>query len=291
MTPRVALTIAGSDSGGGAGIQADLKVFGALGVYGTSVLTAITAQDTRGVHDVYPLPGTVVGAQLDAVLGDMAVRATKTGMLGTAEVAAAVAARARAGLLPNLVVDPVITSTSGHRLGAARVAEQLLPYAVVATPNVAEASALVGWRVTTPADMARAAAQLASNGPKSVVVTGGDLVTGEPAVTAASAVAAAAGESGTAGTALTGESIDAVWTDGGEWFLRGPRIVTRNTHGSGCTFSAAITARLALGDAVPAALVFAKEYVARSLAGAHDWQLGGGRGPLDHFGWSSGRST
>lgn len=261
MSPPVALTIAGSDSGAGAGVQADLKVFAALGVYGTSVVTAVTAQNTRGVQEVFPLPGGVVAAQLTSVLDDLPPRAAKVGMLGTAEAAEAVGAKARAGLLPNLVIDPVLRSSSGRRLGGVDAIERLLPYATVATPNCAEASALVGWEVVTPADMASAAAQLASNGPPCVVVTGGD-----------------------AGGA---DAVDVVWTEAGARFLRHPRVATRNNHGTGCTFSAAIAARLALGDAVPDALVFAKEYVARALLGARDWSLGGGQGPLDHFGWSA----
>jgi hydroxymethylpyrimidine kinase/phosphomethylpyrimidine kinase len=262
MTPPIALTIAGSDSGGGAGIQADLKVFAALRVYGTSVVTAATAQNTRGVQDVYPMPGNVVSAQLNSLLDDLPPAATKTGMLATAEVASAVLAKARAGLLPNLVVDPVLSSSSGRRLGVVGAIERLLPYALVATPNREEASALVGWPVSTPADMAGAAGQLAAGGPKFVVVTGGDMVAGD-------------------------EAVDAVWTDAGTRFLRYPRIVTRNTHGTGCTFSAAIAARLALGDSVLDALSFAKQYVARALAGARDWKLGGGTGPLDHLDWKA----
>jgi hydroxymethylpyrimidine/phosphomethylpyrimidine kinase len=186
----------------------------------------------------------------------------KTGMLGTAEVAAVVAGRARAGALPNLVVDPVLKSTSGSRLGVVSAVERLLPYATVVTPNIEEASALVGWRVETPADMAGAASQLAAGGAKYVVVTGGDLAGSE-------------------------EAIDAVWTAQGTRFLTAPRIRTRNTHGSGCSFSAAIAARLACGDPVPEALAFAKAYVTRAIAGGSGWRLGSGHGPLDHFGWST----
>jgi hydroxymethylpyrimidine kinase/phosphomethylpyrimidine kinase len=260
MTPPVVMTIAGSDSGAGAGIQADLKVFAALRTYGVSVVTAVTAQNTRGVNDVYPLPGTVVAAQLGAVVDDIHVAAAKVGMLATAEIAAAVAARARAGALPNLVLDPVLESSSGRRLGVVAAIERLLPYATVVTPNREEASALVGWSVATPTDMAGAASQLAAAGPKYVVVTGGDLVT-------------------------EGVSVDAVWTEGGARLVEHPRVATRNTHGTGCTFSAAIAARLALGDDPPAAIAFAKQYVAQALTGAREWRVGAGRGPLDHFGW------
>ncbi|HEX8628199.1 MAG TPA: bifunctional hydroxymethylpyrimidine kinase/phosphomethylpyrimidine kinase [Catenuloplanes sp.] len=262
MTPPVALTIAGSDAGGGAGIQADLKVFAALRAYGASAVTAVTSQNYRGMRDVYGLPTTVVDAQLDAVLDGLPVGAVKAGMLATADVAGVVAARARAGLLPNLVVDPVLTASSGRRQGLVKAIERILPFALVATPNREEASALVGWQVATPADMAGAAAQIASNGPKYVVVTGGDMVsTGD-------------------------EALDALWTDTGATFLRFPRVVTRNTYGAGSTFSAAIAARLALGDDVPTALAFAKQYVAQCLTGAQQWKLSARPGPLDHFGWS-----
>jgi hydroxymethylpyrimidine kinase/phosphomethylpyrimidine kinase len=189
------------------------------------------------------------------------VAAVKTGMLGSDEVAAAVAAVARHGLLPNLVVDPVLSSTSGSRLGVVSSVEQLLPYATVVTPNLDEASALVGWRVKTPGDMAEAAAQLGKRGAKHVVVTGGHL----------------------GGDA---EAIDAIWTADGSRFLSGPRVRTRNTHGSGCSFSAAIAARLARGDTVPDALESAKAYVTQAIAGSSGWRLGSGNGPLNHFGWT-----
>jgi hydroxymethylpyrimidine/phosphomethylpyrimidine kinase len=190
MTPPVVLTVAGSDSGGGAGVQADLKTFAALRTYGTSVITAVTAQNTRAVMDVYPMPGNVVAVQLNAVIEDFSLRATKVGMLASADIAGAVAAKARAGALPNLVVDPVLESSTGRRLGVVNAIERLLRYATVITPNREEASALVGWQVATPADMAGAAGQLAAGGPKYVVVTGGDLAIGD-------------------------EAVDAVWTEAG----------------------------------------------------------------------------
>jgi hydroxymethylpyrimidine/phosphomethylpyrimidine kinase len=265
VTPAVALTIAGSDSGGGAGIQADLKVFAALGVYGTSVITAVTAQNTRAVTGVHAVPATMVAGQLDTVLDDLPVRAAKTGMLGSRRIATAVAARVRAGRLPALVVDPVLVSTSGHQLGAAEAVQRLLPYALIATPNRAEAAALLGRPVDSPDEMAAAARDLAAGGPRYVLVTGGD-----------------AGADGT----TPGEAVDAFWTGTGTTLLRGPWIATRNTHGTGCSLSAAIAARLALGDDVPAAVRSAKEYVGRALAGGSGWRLGTGHGPLDHFGWS-----
>ncbi|MGC4803763.1 bifunctional hydroxymethylpyrimidine kinase/phosphomethylpyrimidine kinase [Micromonospora sp. DT233] len=261
MTPTTVLTIAGSDSGGGAGIQADLKVFAALRAYGTSVLTAVTAQNTRGVDAVLSLPPRTVAEQLDSVLADFRVRAVKTGMLGTPGVAEVVAEAARAGRLPHLVVDPVLVATSGHRLGVVEAVERLLPYARVATPNCAEAAALTGRPVTTVEQMATAAETLGGAGPAYVVVTGGDLDAG-------------------------GESIDVLHGDGDTVLLRAPRVPTRHSHGTGCSFSAAIAVRLALGDPVPVAVQAAKEYVTHALTGAQSWELGAGRGPLDHFGWS-----
>jgi hydroxymethylpyrimidine/phosphomethylpyrimidine kinase len=258
VTPLVALTIAGSDPTAGAGIQADLKTFAAYRLYGASVVTAVTSQNTRGVDDVFTVPATVVGTQLAAVLSDLRPAAVKIGMLGTAEIAAVVAAKARAGDLPNLVLDPVLASSSGFRLGVTAAVKRLLPYATVVTPNREEASALVGWEVASVADMAGAAGQLAAEGAKYVAVTGGD----------------AGGD----------ESVDALWTPAGARFLHAPRVVTTNTHGTGCTFSAAVAARLALGDAVPDAVVAAKEYVTRALRAAAEWRLGGGTGPLNHFG-------
>jgi hydroxymethylpyrimidine/phosphomethylpyrimidine kinase len=263
VTPPAVLTVAGSDSGGGAGIQADLKTFAAQGVYGTCVVTAVTAQNTRGVAGVFAVPLAAVRAQLSAVLDDIPPAAVKVGMLATEEIAEAVAACAGAGALPNLVLDPVLTSTSGAALGAVAAVRRLLPYAAVVTPNLEEAAALAGGPVRTLADMAAAAERIAGRGPRYVVVTGGGLP----------------GD----------EAVDAVWTETGVRYLRAPRIDTRNTHGTGCTFSAAIAARLAHGDPVPDAIGTAKSYVARALAGAARWRLGGGDyGPLDHLDFGDG---
>jgi hydroxymethylpyrimidine kinase/phosphomethylpyrimidine kinase len=262
MTPAVVLTIAGSDSGGGAGIQADLKTFAALRTYGASVVTAVTAQNTRQVCDVFALPPNVVGAQLDAVLDDLPVAAVKVGMLAAADIAGVVAVRARAGRLPNLVLDPVLTASTGRRLGVVAAIERLLPYATVVTPNAVEASELVGWPVRSPDEMAKAAAPLGAAGPHAVVVTGGDMAGADDLV------------------------VDVVWTSVGTRLLSHPRLPTRNTHGTGCTFSAAVAARLAAGDEVLDALQHAEAYVVRALTGAWNWRIGNGAGPLDHFGWS-----
>jgi hydroxymethylpyrimidine kinase/phosphomethylpyrimidine kinase len=262
MNPPVAVTIAGSDSGGGAGIQADLKTFAALRTYGASVVTAVTAQNTRDVRDIFALPANVVGAQVDAVLDDLPVAAVKVGMLATADIAGAVAVRARAGRLPNLVLDPVLTATTGRRLGVVAAIERLLPYATVVTPNAAEAAEILGFPIRSTDDMAKAAAQLGAAGPKAVVVTGADMSGADDVV------------------------VDVVWTPCETRLLSHPRLPTRNTHGTGCTYSAAVASRLAAGDDVLDAIRHAEAYVGRALAGARDWRIGNGAGPLDHFGWS-----
>jgi hydroxymethylpyrimidine/phosphomethylpyrimidine kinase len=251
MTPVVVLTIAGSDSGGGAGIQADLKTFAALGTYGVSVITAVTAQNTRGVTAIHSIPAEIVAAQLDAVLADFAVAAVKVGMVGDPAVAEVIAARAAE--LPNLVVDPVLVATSGSQLSGVASVAPLIPYPRVLTPNRHEAGALTGSRVETAEEMARAAADLAARGPEAVVVTGSEL------------------------------AVDLLHTAGRSETLRGEPVPTGNNHGSGCTFSSAIAARLALGDDVAGAVRSAKSYVARALAGGRDWKLGAGPGPLHHF--------
>lgn len=251
MTPPVVLTIAGSDSGGGAGIQADLKTFAALGVYGVSVITAVTAQNTMGVTAVHSVPADVVAAQLDAVLADFAVVAVKVGMVGDPAVAEVIAARAPE--LRHLVVDPVLVATSGSRLSGVAAVAPLIPYRSVLTPNRHEAGALLGRRVGTTEEMAAAAAELVARGPRAVVVTGSEL------------------------------AVDVLHDGDGPHVLRGEPVATTNNHGSGCTFSSAIAVRLALGDAVPEAVRFAKRYVAGALAGGKDWRLGRGPGPLHHF--------
>ena len=251
MTPVVVLTIAGSDSGGGAGIQADLKTFAALGAYGVSVITAITAQNSLGVTAIHPVPVEIVAAQLDAVLTDFPVAAVKVGMIGDPAVAALIARRA--GELPNLVVDPVLVATSGARLAAAASVAPLLAYPSVVTPNRQEAAALTGSPCATAEEMGAAAERLAAGGPRAVVVTGSEL------------------------------AIDVLHHAGVTEILRGEPVDTPNNHGSGCTFSSALAVRLALGDEVPAAVAAAKKYVTVALRGGREWDLGAGPGPLDHF--------
>jgi hydroxymethylpyrimidine/phosphomethylpyrimidine kinase len=251
VTPPVVLTIAGSDSGGGAGIQADLKTFAALGAYGASVITAVTAQNTLGVTAIHPIPVEIVAAQLDAVLADLQVAAVKVGMIGDPAVAALI--RERAGRLPHLVVDPVLVATSGARLANVASVEPLIPYAAVLTPNRQEAGALVGSPVESVEEMAKAAEALVAAGARAVVVTGSEL------------------------------AVDVLHHDGRTEIVRGEPVATVNNHGSGCTFASAIAVRLAAGDPVPAAVRAAKRYVTAALAAGRDWRLGAGPGPLNHF--------
>lgn len=263
-TPPVCLTIAGSDSGGGAGLQADLRAFGAMGAFGASVVTAVTAQNTVGVTDVHVVPTSTIQAQLDAVLDDLAVAATKTGMLATAEIASLVAEAAASGRLPQLVVDPVLVSATGHRLldeDALDVYRRdLLPQALVATPNLIEAGVLLGRDLHTLEDARRAARQLSEHGTRVVVVKGGH---------------------------LSGRATDVVVTDGRLVELGADRIETVNTHGTGCTFAAATAAGLATGLDPESALARAKDYVSACISGAAGWQIGAGCGPLDHLGFST----
>jgi hydroxymethylpyrimidine/phosphomethylpyrimidine kinase len=264
VTPPVALTIAGSDSGGGAGIQADLKTFAALGVFGTSAITALTAQNTRGVHGIHPVPAPFVVDQVTAVLDDLPVAAVKTGMLATAAIVSAVAELAAAGRLPRLVVDPVMVASSGDRLlepAAERgYAEQLLPHALLVTPNIREAEVLLGGTIATAAEQREAARALGALGATAAIVTGGDGLPGSG-----------------------GEAVDVLWDGSTVHELRSRRIDTPNTHGTGCTFAAATAAALAGGSDLRAAVETAKAFVSRAVAGGAAWRLGSGHGPLDHF--------
>ncbi len=258
-TPPVALSIAGTDSGGGAGLAADLRTFAAHGVFGTCAVTAVTAQDTGKVHGVCAMAPEFVDAQVDAVLGDFTVRAAKTGMLATLAIVERVIARAEQGRLPPLVVDPVMVATSGSALleGDAPAAyRRLLPYALVVTPNLAEAEVLLGREISTRAQMADAARALRDLGARHALVKGGHL----------------AGD----------EAVDLLATGDEVVELAGARIETRNVHGTGCTLSAAITARLARGEPPLDAIAGAKRYVTRAIAAAARWELAGGPGPLDH---------
>jgi hydroxymethylpyrimidine/phosphomethylpyrimidine kinase len=256
---KIALTIAGSDSGGGAGIQADLKTFHQFGVFGTSVVTAVTAQNTLGVRAWAALPATLVTEQLDAVADDLPPRAVKSGMLGSAEVVEAVAAGLARHALPNYVLDPVMVATSGDRLldrdAAALVARRLVPLAALVTPNLDEAAVLVGEPVDSVPAMERAARALLRLGARAVLVKGGHL-DGE-------------------------EVVDLLAAGDTTRRFPHPRLETTSLHGTGCTLSAAIAAGLAHGRPLERAVADAIDFVHRALAAAPG--LGRGHGPLNHF--------
>ena len=256
---RTALTIAGSDSGAGAGIQADLKTFAAHGVYGTSVITAVTAQNTLGVTAFAALSSDIVTAQIEAVAADIPPHAVKTGMLANAAIVEAVAAAIQELDLPLLVVDPVMIAKSGARLldeeALAAMKIELLRHAFVVTPNIPEAEALSGIRILSPADAREAARRIQGMGPSAVVIKGGH---------------------------GTGELLVDLLLDGDTFTeLTTARIHTRNTHGTGCTFASAIAAGLALGQALDQATAAAQAYVAGAIR--HGLPIGQGHGPLNHF--------
>ena len=257
--PR-ALTIAGSDSGGGAGIQADLKTFSAFGVYGASAVTAVTAQNTLEVTDWLAMPAALVGKQIDAVLVDIGADAVKTGMLANAGIVREVAAKLREYAVDNLVVDPVMRATTGGSLAEGSAVDamraELLPLALVVTPNVAEAEALTNRTIGTWDDVRGAAAQLVEMGARVAVITGGDF--GDAA------------------------SATDIYFDGHAYReFTSVRIDTPSTHGTGCTFASAIAAGLAKGMKTVDAIALAKSYV--TLAIQHAYPVGHGRGPVHHF--------
>jgi hydroxymethylpyrimidine/phosphomethylpyrimidine kinase len=258
----IALTIAGSDSGGGAGIQADLKTFSALGVYGASVLTALTAQNTRGVQGIHDVPPDFVAAQIDSVFSDLAVAAVKIGMLSRPETIEAVAAGLVRHGARNVVLDPVMVATSGDRLisnaAVATLRDTLVPLATLITPNLPEAGALL--EEPTAASEERVLEQgrrLLRLGCPAVLVKGGH------------------------GTGP--QATDILFTAGGETRLTAPRHETRNTHGTGCTLSSAIAAGLARGLDLPAATGEAKLYLTEALLAADRLSIGAGAGPVHHF--------
>ena len=264
---RTALTIAGSDPSGGAGIQADLKTFAAFGVYGASAITAITVQSTKGVDGVAPLSADLVTAQIEALAGDLDIAATKIGMLATSAIVEAVAAAIEELDLPLVVLDPVLVSSSGSRLldddGVAALREALIPLARVVTPNIPEAEALSGVRITTPADARAAARRIQEMGAAAVIITGGH-------------GAAAMADGGT---------VDDLVLDGDTFVeYRVARVDSPHTHGTGCTFASAVAAGLALGHSLADAAARAQRYVAGAIA--HAPGIGHERGPLDHF-WES----
>jgi hydroxymethylpyrimidine/phosphomethylpyrimidine kinase len=257
---KIALTIAGSDSGGGAGIQADLKTFQQFGVFGTSVIVALTAQNTRGVRAVEPVSEAMVAAQLTALAEDLPPAALKTGMLAEASLVRLVAKAIRENGWPSLVVDPVMVATSGHRLLTTEaedvIRESLLPLAALVTPNLDEAAVLTGRVVHDVPTMERAGETLLRFGAAAALVKGGHLPGGTETVT------------------------DVLVTSDGIRHLTRPRLATVSTHGTGCTLSAAVAAGLALGRPLEKAVDDALDFVHRAIARAPG--LGGGHGPLDH---------
>ncbi len=256
---RSVLTIAGSDSSAGAGIQADLKTFAALGVYGTSAITAVTAQNTRGVTAIQEVPPGNVAAQIDAVVADIRPEAVKTGMLAGAPIVEVVAAKVKEHSLPNLVVDPVMVAKSGDRLlredAVTALRDLLLPLAAVVTPNLPEAEALAGHSIGSDEDARRAAEGIVGLGARAVVVTGGHR---EGA-----------------------EAVDLLYDGAAFREYSAPRIDTTSTHGTGCTFASAIAAYLARGEPLAEAVGLAKEYQTEALRRAYP--IGGGHGPVHHF--------
>ncbi len=272
-TPKVVLTIAGSDSSGGAGIEADLRTFAALGAHGAVAITAVTAQNTTGVAAVHAIPPELVRSQVAAVTEDLVVAAVKTGMLATTATVLEVAALAGEGLLPHLVVDPVLVSSTGHLLmepgGVDAYRSDLVPRSEVLTPNLRETAVLLGCELgelRTIAAMTDAAVALRGLGAGCCVVKGGHLL-----------------EAG----ATESRAPDVVATPVGVTTLDAPRVKTRNDHGTGCSFAAAVAVGLAQGCDVLGAVTDAKDFVARALEGAAGWRLGAGHGPIDHLGWGS----
>jgi hydroxymethylpyrimidine/phosphomethylpyrimidine kinase len=258
MTLPVALSIAGSDSGAGAGIQADLKTFAAFGIYGVTVITAITAQNTLGVRAVQDVDTGIIAAQLDAVAEDFAIAALKTGMLSSAAIIETVAAGLQRHRLGSLVVDPVMVAKSGDRLlredAVDAMRRTLLPLASVVTPNIPEAEVLAGRSIRSREDRVAAARAIMDLGANAVVIKGGH--------------------------SEDDPIVDLLVDAHGIHEYRAARIVTSSTHGTGCTFSAAITAGLAAGRDLPDAVAGAREYLSRALATAPG--LGHGHGPLNH---------
>ena len=253
-----AMTIAGSDSGGGAGIQADLKTFAAMGVYGTSVLTAITAQNTQTVTEVVDMPDTMIRSQIDAVISDIGADAVKTGMLSSADIIETVAEKVTEhGMVP-LVVDPVMVAKGGARLlredAVDALKSALIPLATVVTPNIPEAEVLVGHKIEDMDGMRDAAKEIVALGARSVVVKGGH---------------------------MEGPATDIMFDGSDIKAFTSQRISTDNTHGTGCTFASAIAAGLAKGNSVRDSVSDAKKYVTEAIRFAPN--IGNGNGPLNHF--------
>ena len=256
---RTALTIAGSDSGAGAGVQADLKTFAAHGIYGTSAITAVTAQNTLGVTQYQAMPADLVTAQIEAVVSDFGADACKTGMLATAAIVEAVAAAVRDLDIPLLVLDPVMIAKSGDALvddeAVAMLRSELLSLAFVVTPNIPEAEVLAGLVIRTDEDRREAARRIVAPGASAVIIKGGHLP--------------------------TADIVDLVYDRHMFTEFRHERVFGRHTHGTGCTFASAIAAHLALGRSLLEAVPLAQRYVAGAIR--HGPDLGRGHGPMNHF--------
>jgi hydroxymethylpyrimidine/phosphomethylpyrimidine kinase len=262
MTTPIALTIAGSDSSGGAGIQADLKSFAALGVYGASVITALTAQNTQGVSGIHQVPAEFVTAQIDAVFSDLAIGAVKIGMVAHPPVIDAIAAGLRRWSLKHVVLDPVMVATSGDRLLAAEAVDtlrtRLIPLASVITPNLPEAAALLDEPIAQDGAAIESQGQrLRALGCAAVLIKGGH--------------------------GKTPESTDYLCTSSGTITLAAKRIATKNTHGTGCSLSSAIAAGLAKGEDMETAVRNAKAWLTAAIAAADRFSVGHGHGPVHHF--------
>jgi hydroxymethylpyrimidine/phosphomethylpyrimidine kinase len=261
----IALTIAGSDSGGGAGIQADLKTFSALGVFGTSVITALTAQNTREVRTIHDVPPAFIADQLNTVLDDIHIDAIKIGMLSRPETITTIATILRDRGLRNIVLDPVMVAKSGDKLLADESVEalrsELLPLATLITPNLPESAVLLGAPEATDTDaMLTQARELLAMGPQAVLVKGGHLT-----------------------DSASDDSADLLLMDGQTHWLPAKRIPTANTHGTGCTLSSAIAAGLARGRDMHTAVAEAKTYITAAITAADRLQVGSGHGPTHHF--------
>jgi hydroxymethylpyrimidine/phosphomethylpyrimidine kinase len=299
--PPVALTIAGSDSAAGAGIQADIKTMSALGVFATTAVTAVTAQNTAAVVDVHYLPADMVGSQIRAVLDDLPVASVKTGLLGTAPVIETVGRLAASGRLPRLVVDPVMVASTGRSLladeGLEAYRRDLIPHALVVTPNLWEAALLAGVpysEVQSIEAMVEVAREIHRLGPTWVLVKGGHLPGVEPR-----SAGQASGEPSEdrsedrhdRSSDRPDEVADVLFDGTNVIILQGRWVDTANTHGTGCSLSSAIVAYLARGADVPHAVASAKEFVHDALVGGAQWRLGQGHGPLDHLGWTRGTAA
>lgn len=262
MTTKQVLTIAGSDSGGGAGIQADLKTFQERNVFGVSVLTAVTAQNTLGVHGVHPVPLEMVEAQLDAIFSDFNLSAIKTGMLVNGDYMELIANKLLDNKIAPLIIDPVMVAKGGHPLMASTAVEvmksRLVPLADVITPNIPEAEALTGTEIMNKKAMLKAAYQLKEAGSKVVIIKGGHAL-----------------DDPQASDLILLESGEEVW-------LSTPRIDTKNTHGTGCTYSACITAEIAKGHSALEAIKTAKAYIQAAISDPLE-QVGHGHGPTNHW--------